>query len=228
MKFKILLPTILPLLLGDYVTSFVLGNVRLNPRTYVIRQFVYREDGIENTNNDKKNNNNNNNSSNSDSNSVINNSSNEFQNSTREELRIKNLERLVASQSVEISRLKTSVSKMNEVLAKVQNFVNVLEKAGLDLDDEDLEAIQIEFETEYDDDDIEDIENIDMSRSQISRYSVKSDFEYVDDMEIFGSAPSSVTEAADSAGAAVLAALLAGKLRMLVGKDSFLFVRYTC
>ena len=38
-------------------------------------------------------------------------------------------------------------------------------------------------------------------------------------MEVFGVAPNTVTEAADSAGAAILAAMLAGKLRMLVGKS---------
>lgn len=42
------------------------------------------------------------------------------------------------------------------------------------------------------------------------------EYEYFDDTEIFGSAPSSVTEAADSAGAAILAAMLAGQRRMLV------------
>lgn len=42
------------------------------------------------------------------------------------------------------------------------------------------------------------------------------EYEYFDDDEIFGSAPSSVIEAADSAGAAILAAMLAGQRRMLV------------
>lgn len=42
------------------------------------------------------------------------------------------------------------------------------------------------------------------------------EYEYFDDEEIFGSAPSSVIEAADSAGAAILAAMLAGQRRMLV------------
>lgn len=179
------------------------------------RQYVYRED--------------NNNADNIDSND-------DSRNRTREELRVQNLERLVASQSVEISRLKTSIAKMNDVFGKVQNFFSVLEKAGLDLEDEDLDAIQIEFEMEFDDEDNgsnsssrEDIENVDDNRSQEQEQMMSSnsnsikrdiDVEYVEDieMEIFGSAPNSVTEAADSAGAAVLAALLAGKLRMLVGK----------
>ena len=41
-------------------------------------------------------------------------------------------------------------------------------------------------------------------------------YDYYEDEEIFGSAPSSVIDAADAAGAAILAALLAGKQRMLV------------
>jgi hypothetical protein len=41
-------------------------------------------------------------------------------------------------------------------------------------------------------------------------------FEYFDDEEIFGSAPTSVIDAADAAGAAILAAMLGGKQRMLV------------
>lgn len=41
-------------------------------------------------------------------------------------------------------------------------------------------------------------------------------YDYYEEEEIFGSAPSSVIDAADAAGAAILAALLAGKQRMLV------------
>jgi hypothetical protein len=40
--------------------------------------------------------------------------------------------------------------------------------------------------------------------------------EYLDDSEIFGRAPTSVIDAADSAGAAILAGMLGGKQRMLV------------
>jgi len=46
--------------------------------------------------------------------------------------------------------------------------------------------------------------------------SLITEYEYIADSDIFGTAPSSVIEAADSSGAAILSAMLAGCRRMIV------------
>jgi hypothetical protein len=60
--------------------------------------------------------------------------------------------------------------------------------------------------------------NKDASTSSSSPSSTTSipSIEYVHESEIFGSAPSSLTDAADAAGAAILAGMLGGKQRMLI------------
>lgn len=121
------------------------------------------------------------------------------------------LERLVAKQAVVLSKMQSRISELTDIVNKFSTIVELLETAGLSINDED--EIQIELPSDYEkvreDDDDDDIENVpQMQRSWL-------DYEY-SETEIFGTAPTSVTEAADSAGAAILAAMLAGKLRMLV------------
>lgn len=65
------------------------------------------------------------------------------------------------------------------------------------------------IETEY-------MELSDLPGDAVENKPLLYEYEYFDDSEIFGIAPSSVIEAADSAGAAILAAMLGGQRRMLV------------
>jgi len=120
------------------------------------------------------------------------------------------LERLVAKQAVVLSKMQSRISELSDIVNKFSTIVELLETAGLSVHDED--GIHIELPSDYEmisDDDDDDIENVPQpGRSWL-------DYEY-SETEIFGTAPTSVTEAADSAGAAILAAMLAGKLRMLV------------
>lgn len=134
------------------------------------------------------------------------------------ETRLRNLEALTASQQVDLRKLKNENDELVLTLRKLSELIDVLKDAGLTgsnirsnvkrprsgvgrLGDEDED----EEEEYYLVDDVD-------SDSSPMLY----EYEYFDDEEIFGSAPSSVIEAADSAGAAILAAMLAGQRRMLV------------
>ena len=151
------------------------------------------------------------------------------------EQRITQLEELVAKQAVDIQRLQTECNSLTEAAAAFSQVVELLRAAGLspdllssassakknssdsDTDNDtndaaakDVKALPPTSSASKDDD----AENDASSKSQKGN-SDGTVFLNID-QEIFGKAPSSVMDAADAAGAAILAALLGGQQRMLV------------
>ena len=145
--------------------------------------------------------------------------------------RLTQLECLVSSQSVELRKLRQECQDLNAAAASFAHVVDLLRQAGLTTTD------YINTNDDDDDDDnnsnaknelnasnkleISSKESKSKSKSSSSSSSsimkgTNRAYEYFDDTEIFGTAPSSVIDAADSAGASILAAMLGGKLRMLV------------
>lgn len=125
--------------------------------------------------------------------------------------RVTQLESLVASQQVELRKYRAESDKLSDASDKLNQVIDLLRQAGLSADQradlnkpgEVSSGSKISLSGENKD-------------SQKVMRRPQEDFEYFDDEEIFGSAPSSVTDAADAAGSSILAALLAGKQRMLV------------
>jgi hypothetical protein len=139
-----------------------------------------------------------------------------FMNSTNTEKkfmrRISRLEEIVARQEVELHRLKKTCSDLSEVSKAFASLLQLLRDAGMD-------AKTISMEKE-------DAQGMAVLNSEIASNSLTGEtrnlkkgnkiVESFDDNLIFGTAPSSVIDAADAAGAAILAAMLGGKQRMLV------------
>jgi len=145
--------------------------------------------------------------------------------------RLTQLEALVAKQTVEIRRLQDECRNLEDVAATFANVVDLLRAAGLDTDKiptkktlstpqeamaakrEEKEAAQSNKKnadkTKHDND-------IDNDDSDDEDDEGEKEYEYFEETEIFGEAPASVIDAADAAGAAILAGLLGGKQRMLV------------
>ena len=125
--------------------------------------------------------------------------------------RVTQLESLVASQQVELRKYRAESDNLSDASDKLNQVIDLLRQAGLSADQradlnkpgEVSSGSKISLSGENKD-------------SQKVMRRPQEDFEYFDDEEIFGSAPSSVTDAADAAGSSILAALLAGKQRMLV------------
>jgi hypothetical protein len=117
--------------------------------------------------------------------------------------RMAQLESLVAAQTVQIKRLQEETKKLREQTSTVTQILNLLRQAGLPIQDDS-------------DDDGDDDESGIRLASKLSDFGSKQVLESFDDAEIFGKAPSSVIEAADAAGAAILSGVLAGKKRLLV------------
>lgn len=125
--------------------------------------------------------------------------------------RVTQLESLVASQQVELRKYRAESDKLSDASEKLNQVIDLLRQAGLSAEQrEDLNkpgesssGSKISLSGE------------DKDSQKVTRRP-QEEFEYFDDEEIFGSAPSSVTDAADAAGSSILAALLAGKQRMLV------------
>jgi hypothetical protein len=108
--------------------------------------------------------------------------------------RITQLEELVARQTVEMKRLKDQCQSLTQAVDTFAAVVELLREAGLQTAiDDDTEAA--------------------VTKPMLENASIEL---LEDNDEIFGKAPSSVLDAADAAGAAVLAGLLAGQRRMLV------------
>mmetsp|Transcript_13071 Transcript_13071/g.28339 ORF Transcript_13071/g.28339 Transcript_13071/m.28339 type:complete len:688 (+) Transcript_13071:228-2291(+) len=131
--------------------------------------------------------------------------------------RVAQLEGIVAGQSVEIRKLREECRDLREAAAVFAQVVELLRQAGLSTENyEGAEAsnnktgtgVQIESSAA-------DYSTTDESVSSDKDVSATKD-DYNEEDDIFGSAPASVIDAADAAGAAILAALLAGKQRMLV------------
>lgn len=111
--------------------------------------------------------------------------------------RITQLEELVAKQSVEIKRLKEECHDLTQVAASFAKVIELLRQAGLQTEENVIAG------------------PLDSTANSILDNN-ETTIEYFDDTEIFGKAPSSVIEAADTAGAAILAGMLGGKRRLLV------------
>lgn len=130
--------------------------------------------------------------------------------SREEELlqRISQLESLTASQAVELRKLREDCRELKEAAEAFTEVVNLLRQAGLssEVQEEAVSKTESSSDNKY--------KNVSDPAPE-EKKEIKT-FEAFDDSEIFGTAPSSVTDAADAAGAAILAALLAGKQRMLV------------
>lgn len=127
--------------------------------------------------------------------------------------RMTKLEAMVAKQEIEIQQLKQQCMQLAEAASAFGRVVNLLREAGL----ETPESPILEDESEQDDRQ----EKIEESTRELSKPPRLKDVEtatveYFDDSDIFGRAPASVIDAADAAGAAILAGMLGGKQRMLV------------
>ena len=122
--------------------------------------------------------------------------------------RVSQLELLVAKQTVELKRLKQECEDLTHAAAAFARVVELLREAGLQTSEADAEIISGRSPG-----DEEQEERRDSSSSSSRTRTVVESF---DDSQIFGTAPSDVIEAADVAGAAILAGMLAGKHRMLV------------
>ena len=121
--------------------------------------------------------------------------------------RLTQLEDMAAHQAVEIKRLQEENKSLNEAVNAFASVMELLREAGLSnpvrKDDGDTPK-----------DDNPEASQSSSSNTNIPRPALVGSLE--DDHEIFGKAPSSVMDAADAAGAAVLAGLLAGQRRLLV------------
>lgn len=116
--------------------------------------------------------------------------------------RLIQLEALVATQAVDIRKLKLENQKLTEATEIFAQVVDLMRQAGISVETEQSEAV--------------DSPSTPINKNPDSNGSKEiKQFQYFDD-EIFGTAPSSITDAADSAGGSILAALLGGKQRMLV------------
>jgi hypothetical protein len=119
--------------------------------------------------------------------------------------RVTQLEELVAKQEVEIQRLKRTCHGFSESMEAFTQVIQILRDAGrLQPDPSDSESTNQEELPEGE------------KRSTVANAGVKKVVESFDDAVIFGTAPTSVIDAADGAGAAILAAMLGGKQRMLI------------
>jgi hypothetical protein len=135
--------------------------------------------------------------------------------------RVVQLETIVANQMTEIQKLQRKIEDLTRASNVFSNVVDVLREAGIQINEED-DVVVID----------EDSGGGDVNPSLPAPKSAQRKT-INDDMEIFGLAPKSVTDAADAAGASMLSAILAGKHRMLVDvrdaeltRDPKLFVEF--
>lgn len=122
--------------------------------------------------------------------------------------RMSKLEALVAIQEMEIRQLKQKCSLLAESAAAFGRVVELLREAGLERPEERQGETPGSEESSNNE-----RAKLDFPKPKDVE---KATIEYFDDNEIFGRAPSSVIDAADAAGAAILAGMLGGKQRMLV------------
>lgn len=114
--------------------------------------------------------------------------------------RLTNLEKLVSSQAKQIKQLQTECQDLTQAAAAFARVVELLREAGLQPDTLDDQDTATATATSL-------LTPKDMPRAPafVSEY-----------RDIFGAAPASVIEAADTAGASILAGMLGGKQRLLV------------
>jgi len=123
--------------------------------------------------------------------------------------RITRLEDIVSRQEVELHRLKNTCAELSEVSQAFGQLLQLLREAGLDAESFSSNNNGSEKNNQIKGDDVSPTKNkLETSLGKV--------IESYDDALIFGTAPSSVIDAADGAGAAILAAMLGGKQRMLV------------
>ena len=119
--------------------------------------------------------------------------------------RITQLESLAATQVVELRKLREECTKLRDEVESFSQVVDILRQAGLSKD-----SVGSTTEDESSEAGAKAPGKTSLAKNQIRAY------EAYDDADIFGTAPSSVIDAADAAGASILAAILGGKQRMLV------------
>jgi hypothetical protein len=144
------------------------------------------------------------------------------------EQRVAQLQQLVSAQQIQIRHLLRNVQKLEEITEAFADVMNLLQQAGLQMQklnpDDNLLSSSSSFTPTIEPKTSESASpKIDTTESpQKDRSSSSMDEGIVAEAiigngsSIFGTAPSTVLDAADSAGAAILAGVLAGKLRMLV------------
>ena len=119
--------------------------------------------------------------------------------------RILRLEELVAKQEVELCRLRATCNQLAETSEAFARVINLLRDAGLD-----------DRKTAQEPPIVEKSLKVEKKEDEPRDGTKKRIVESYDESVIFGTAPASVIDAADAAGAAILAAMLGGKKRMLV------------
>lgn len=120
--------------------------------------------------------------------------------------RITQLEQIVSRQEVEIQKLRKECIDLRAAAEAFGRVVDLLRQAGLGASTEEQTGGGK---------DIKSPKGIEEKETEDGKLEPKS-FQYFEEMEIFGQAPSSVIDAADAAGAAILAGMLGGQQRMLV------------
>ena len=153
--------------------------------------------------------------------------------------RIIQLETLVSTQMSEIQRLQRQVDNLTRITSVFNNVVNTLREAGLRIDEDDNYTVGSSSEEDDGSGREEDgtrttsRQRKEQEPNQLFQKTTKATTTMTDDIEIFGIAPKSVTDAADAAGSSILSAMLAGKHRMLVDvrdaeltRDPKLFVEF--
>ncbi|KAL7574533.1 hypothetical protein ACA910_015888 [Epithemia clementina (nom. ined.)] len=149
-----------------------------------------------------------------------NNSNNNHQSNQREILlqqRLTQLEELVARQAVDIKRLQEECHDLTEAAAAFAQVVELLRASGLKSEADRLQSSKTK---KGDNQQAKDPSSIASFLDYKQQDEENEDEEPVvcfgDDSDIFGKAPANVMEAADAAGAAILAAMLGGQQRLLV------------
>lgn len=123
--------------------------------------------------------------------------------------RVSRLEALVSKQEVELRRLKKLNEELSQSTQAFAQVIQLLKEAGLGSTAGD--KVSSSSENNENKEGTPTTNSPSTESEQIGRV-----IESFDDSMIFGTAPSSVNDAADAAGAAILAAMLGGKQRMLV------------
>lgn len=128
--------------------------------------------------------------------------------------RITRLEDIVSRQEIELYRLKQQCAELTQVSEAFSSLISLLKEAGLD-----AETLSVRGKSDVSQSKsrggMSDVASTSPSESKKGA-GVAKIVESFDDEMIFGTAPSSVIDAADAAGAAILAAMLGGKQRMLI------------
>eukprot|EP00587_Corethron_hystrix_P000592 CAMPEP_0113326502 /NCGR_PEP_ID=MMETSP0010_2-20120614/18562_1 /TAXON_ID=216773 ORGANISM="Corethron hystrix, Strain 308" /NCGR_SAMPLE_ID=MMETSP0010_2 /ASSEMBLY_ACC=CAM_ASM_000155 /LENGTH=553 /DNA_ID=CAMNT_0000186851 /DNA_START=405 /DNA_END=2066 /DNA_ORIENTATION=+ /assembly_acc=CAM_ASM_000155 len=137
--------------------------------------------------------------------------------------RIRTLESIASSQTVSIRKLREDVKDLTGTLHEFTDVIALLRQAGLSMEGQNERS-----DRQKEMKDTSKGSPKKKSESQKSPSSESSDasssgsagfryeYEYFDAPDIFGEAPASVIDAADSAGSSILAAMLGGHRRMLV------------